>query len=507
MNKDVLLMNKAYKEQISKENDALNLVTLCARHQDLVESIVERLLEIQSFNELSLILQENSKIFTDAAKLKILAEIFETHLEELKQAGIITDITALLIKKAHDSESQHLSFLLMRWISVLVRADGKFPSYEASISYFRCLAELFKTSQNYHNYLCVASILSELNELLVGNEELSFLLKSLELKKEPVFKGLFCGISPKSITDIKTMNDSHFTPDAQWIKLIELKQSGINAEFDLKFICFLKTNNISYDICDDQIEIGSYQPVGFTTKLFEIAKKYHVREEVESKVELKREEKKEPEAVVEKPKIVTSEIKKDNDFVKRFRMTQKRFKILYKQSQFRYLDGMLEERNANRRIVFDEANAAFNKVKNLLIENRETIDELFQDLAVKINAEMEKKRREEDERRAIELERIEKEKAEKRWDRAIPEKVPLFSKASEMPGVYSASKIGARKSVLDSVLRESSAPKATFDTKPIFQSKSASDQKSDKPEEAAYVSKFAFNKKTGNDTAGSWRKQ
>lgn len=383
--------------------------------------VLERLIELQSEEFLLKLLRaEKEKLLADNTFYQHAVGMFVAAAGDLRQSCSLEPFIRYFGELLAASVSPFQQFLICRTISSLTARHGRFLSKHHAIRYFRCVSILFKKSSSFYNYLNCLNILEDLEPVTISEEEFVFLKKCAAVKKEAPCRELLAGLKAVPLDKMlvgKSFGAGKFVGAPMWTRLIEVYEKKEPIPFDIEFLGFIKRNGFTFTCKDGMVTVGEYEGTGFATKVFDIARRYEPdrvvapvlpREEIRSSAPIAPPKPTEKE---DKPVVKPEATKKSAvpQFADNFRVPFRKFKWLSKHADFKFTDGLFEERNKNRRMAFDEKNVIYEARRSFLISKKETVDQLYAELQAKLAENRERERLEslERQRKLDEIARVE----------------------------------------------------------------------------------------------------
>lgn len=311
------------------------------------------------------------------------------------------------------------TFCICRCISKLVTDNKQFPTKQRAVKYFETISTILKDSTSYYGYLNCIHILSNLTDRTFPKKEVQLLINISKYKKDAFPKDLFCGIKKVDLERLKiSLNDSEDALSVNlemWDLILNNKQVDISRNRKA-FIAFVITNNINFEIQDEFLVAKDAKEVGFTSKVFNIVKKYEIKKEEAEKVKIDTQTVKIPRATPKNHPIVAKTTKVSSySFPNRFSKQNNRIKVLNKFAPVEFKDEYFDKRSEMVLDEFKEKEAKLFEHKKLLREYFDTVSSLHNNLAILIK-EADEKRREEEEKKRKEEEKAREAQAEsQRW--------------------------------------------------------------------------------------------
>lgn len=376
-------------EIIIKAQESSEVLKFYQEHPESLVIVVGRLIDLKEYDLSFSIISEN--IAKISSSSQIIFQIIEILANNLKKITRVDQYILIFSELISSQNSMYENFVICEFISEAVQVNSKFPSKLVALRHFRYISTIFKQAESYVNYLNAIKFLKEFEEVKVDDGFIDFAKMCASYKREKVAKNLFCGLGTFNAEDIDVSGCkiSNYNVPEYWNIIF----SGNPVEFNVDFLSFLKKNSFDYAIDNGNIIVGSYRAEGFTSKIFSITNQYEVVK-IQEKEEIKEEFK--AKEVIKQPvnKITAPMEVKKKEFKNRFTMNYKKFKACYSKADNFILDSSLEERNNNRKLIFDNNERQFNYEKEILLTRQNTIDELSEKLDKKIEDFREAERKE-----------------------------------------------------------------------------------------------------------------
>ncbi|KAI5169501.1 hypothetical protein PAEPH01_0771 [Pancytospora epiphaga] len=373
------------------KTDPEDIYTLYKSDSQYLTSFMTRLFEIKGYSTIMKILDDEKEHLLDNTEIfQRVSELIVGDALLYKEETVIKGFISFLMRILPLIKPPFQIYLVCKTVSPLVSQNGRFPSKGQAIRYFKYLSLIFKRSENFYNYLVSLNILNSLEEIAMTENEYMFIKKCVGIRKERFCKEVFCGFGSEPLDKLfigKEFQTGEFVPNQNWQRLLDIKESGMEVPFDVGFVSFLKKTGICFvKLENGNVRVGEYEDVGHTTRLFQIAKLYEIRPVQSEPIKIKtvanfdiipeEEENVRPEGTfIEPTPIDVSHTV--SEFVDRFRVPHKRFRWYYSQSSNCFSDTFLNERNSNRKILFDQVNASYEAERQILLHRESIITKLL----------------------------------------------------------------------------------------------------------------------------------
>lgn len=407
----------------------------------------------------------NDMMMSNSKKLIQSLSMITRYSKELCEAGEADTLIRSLLSLLDGDTFE--SYKVCCTISDLVQNKRQFPSKATAILYFQRISAMLKTSNNILSYLNALHLLNELEPFSMSRKEFELLKKFSAMKSETICKELFCGVKLRSLDSIVVgLDDSDFTVTDP--NLDAILKFNIGDKIDLKYVFLLAKYTINFKIESGMIEILPPSNERFTSVIFNIANRF-IDNTNNSKIDINSSKADNVKSATDninnskadinnsntnltskidinsgKSDITSKTTNKNNTndgkkqvFKNRFTAPYKKSKLIKLYCKLEFQDVHFEERNSRRELRITELMNKKEEDRSRLLKYKSVVEDLLEQLNLKIEERNEKERLEMLEKAKLEEERALKERMSQMWRGSVEiEKNQSAVDVSQNEGIY-----------------------------------------------------------------------
>lgn len=375
-------------------------------------------------------IQENNVSYTEMKQIIHELEKQEQLFTENDQfESVLSTLISITFPK------QFENYQVLRKVAKFITAQKEFKNSKLQLQYLQKLQPLVTDMLLLIN---IDARIAKLTNNTLSNEYITFIKKCLIFKgvdsqfrtfATKSFKEIMPGMTIKKIetiqSEIKTENKEFEIKDRKmWENCFNKQEIDLNNEN----MTFIVKYDITHEIKDNKIVFSQFDNLPFSTKIFNITKKYESKKvnkigtAIKSTVET---------TTIDNPEITVKPVitkDKPNKF-KHLYESRKRF---LHTNQYSKEDTKYEERNENYLKYMKEQENECERQKEVINNNLSDIETAINNLEDRIEEEREEEMKLQSERDILERERRSKEETSKHWSSATHSFKPTAFKEKEI---------------------------------------------------------------------------